>query len=275
MEILLCTDGSKPSIRSADLLRKLSFPGDTQVVILGVSENRDDLQSLYTSIDQMENKLGNMYSISSKIRSGEPSKEILAEALEFSYDLVTVSGAGKHIGLLHPQLGSTTRELARRLHTHFLVTREIPEQIGTFLVCASADAPAKETMRIGGQWISRAAHQVTLLHVITKQSEPSIPDSSSSNSNHDHASQGKLPTARLFERRKQQLRDAGVMVEIVPKLRQGMIVDQVLQELSDGHYDLLVVGAHYQPGLDRWQSTLLDDITDQLLNRSSCSVLII
>jgi nucleotide-binding universal stress UspA family protein len=69
--------------------------------------------------------------------------------------------------------------------------------------------------------------------------------------------------------------DAGVKNDVVFRVRQGMVVDEVLKELLDGGYDLLVVGSHYQPDQDPWQGTLLDDITDQLLNRSSCSVLII
>jgi nucleotide-binding universal stress UspA family protein len=79
----------------------------------------------------------------------------------------------------------------------------------------------------------------------------------------------------LIERSTQQLRDAGVKNEIIPHIRQGLVVEEVLKELSEGGYELLVVGSHYQPGQDRWLGTLLDDITDQLLNRSTCSVLII
>ena len=63
--------------------------------------------------------------------------------------------------------------------------------------------------------------------------------------------------------------------EIFPKNRHGLVVEEVLKELAEGGYELLVVGSHYQPGQDRWLGTLLDDITDQLLNRSTCSVLII
>jgi nucleotide-binding universal stress UspA family protein len=73
----------------------------------------------------------------------------------------------------------------------------------------------------------------------------------------------------------QELKNAGIKNEITPKLKHGLVVEEIISELLDGNYDLLVVGAHYQPGQDRWQGTLLDDVTDQLLNRSSCSVLIV
>jgi nucleotide-binding universal stress UspA family protein len=88
-------------------------------------------------------------------------------------------------------------------------------------------------------------------------------------------SNGELPHDFLIERSIQQLRDAGVKSEILPQIRKGLVVEEVLLELAEGGYELLVVGSHYQPGQDRWLGILLDDITDQLLHRTTCSVLII
>jgi nucleotide-binding universal stress UspA family protein len=58
-------------------------------------------------------------------------------------------------------------------------------------------------------------------------------------------------------------------------MRHGLVVEQVLAELSRGHYDLLVVGAHHQPGQNRWLEILLDDVADRLLNHAPCSVLVV
>jgi nucleotide-binding universal stress UspA family protein len=275
VDILICTDGSIASLQSADMVIKLGFPDTTQVVILGVSENQDDLEALSTSINQIKNKITGVYHTSTKIRTGKPYQEILSEALEFSYDLVAVGGAGKHIGILNSQLGSTTSKLARKLHTHFLVTRDIPAQFGKILVCASAEAPASETMKIGGAWICHAAWQITLLHVIPTKKNTSPPSDSNLTINQALPQYEKLPHDLVLEKAAQQLHEAGVGIDISQKIRRGLIVNEVLEELSEGGYDLLVVGAHYQPGQDRWQGMLLDDITDQLLNRSTCSVLII
>ena len=264
MEILICTDGSNSSIQSADLVSKLGFPAATRIVTLGVSESRNDVAKLTASMNLIDKKLGSTYLINRKIRYGNPIKEILAEAIEFSYGLVAVGGGGNQLGLLNPQLGSTTIKLARKLHTHFLIARNIPIQFGKILVCTGADAPASETMRLGGEWISKTVAQIGLLHVIPTSKEGA-----------EIRNETKPPYDLLLERAGQQLRDTGVKNEIVPRIRQGLVVDEVLKELSEGGYELLVVGSHYQPGQDPWQGTLLDDVTDQLLNRSACSVLII
>jgi nucleotide-binding universal stress UspA family protein len=264
VEILICTDGSKTSIQSAELVTKFRFIATTRIIILGVSESKADVKDLSTAMDLIEKSLSNRYALSRKMRYGDPIEEILAEALEGSYDLVVVGGGGTQLGLLHPQIGSTTSKLARKLHTHFLIARNIPKQIGKILICSGADAPASETMRLGGEWISKTTAQVGLLHVIPISKKTA-----------EIQNGRQQPHDLLIEQAKKQLRDAGVNNEIVSRIRNGLVVEEVLQELMDEGYELLVVGSHYQPGQDHWQETLLDDITDQLINRSTCSVLII
>lgn len=270
MEILICTDGSNSSLQSADLVSKLGFPATSKIVVLGVSENKTDVEILSISMDLIEKRLGGKYPLTRKIRYGNPFDEILAEALDVSYNLVVVGGGGGQLGLLQPKLGSTTSMLARKLHTHFLVARNIPEKIGKILVCAGAELPASETMTLGGAWISNSSANVGLLHVLPIKKEgvaiKNIPDKS--------FSEVKGSQDLVLERASRQLRQAGVK-DVIPHARQGLVVEEALKELTEGGYELLVVGAHYQPGQDRWQGTLFDDITDQLLNRSTCSVLII
>ena len=78
-----------------------------------------------------------------------------------------------------------------------------------------------------------------------------------------------------LQRAIQQLTQAGISGPIVPRLRHGLVVDEVLAEVREGKYDLMIVGAHYQPGQNRWLGILLDDVTDQLINQAPCSVLIV
>ncbi len=257
MEILLCTDGSGSSLQSADLIAKIGFPVSARIVVLGVNANKSELEKLNNSMELLEQKLSSKYSISRKIRSGDPVEEILAEALDHPYDLVAVGSGSKSFDVLQPKLGSTAGSLARKLHTHFLVSRNVPAQLHKILLCVGPDTPSNETIAIGGAWIANASSSVGLLHV----SQPNKEDDKSS--------------AAIVDRATRQLSEAGVKSAITPLLRQGLVVDEVLAELSQGGYDLLMIGAHYQPGMDLWQQSLLDDVADRLLNRSSCSVLII
>ncbi len=270
MEILLCVDGSDYSLQCADLITKLGFPSASKIIALGVSEKKEDVERLTNAMDLLDSKFGGKFSITRKIRSGKPSEEILTETLEYSYDLVVLGGGGQ-LGVLHPTLGPTTSKLVRKLHTHFLVARNIPERIGKILVCAGAEAAPSETMALGGAWISGVDAQISLLHVV----RPPQTGADVSQPIRVLSTKDKEREERLLERASLQLREAGVKNKITPLIRRGLVVDEVLHELSQDSFELMVIGAHYQPGQDRWQVALFDDVTDQLLNRASCSVLII
>ncbi len=268
MEILLCIDGSDSSFLSAELISRLKLIATTKIVALGVSEKNADIQKLNDSMDLLEKKLSGKFALSRKIRQGNPYEEILTEAVEHAYDLVAVGGGGQ-LGMLHPTLGSTAGKLARKLRTHFLIARNIPDNINRILVCAGAEAAPSETMSLGGAWIAHTEAQVVLLHVVRSPTERA--------GNHPEgiSTSEKAREDRLLERASRQLRSAGVIAKIIPRIRHGVVVEEVLDELSQGRFELMVIGAHYQPGQDQWQVALFDDITDQLLNRSTCSVLIV
>jgi len=271
MKLLICTDGSTSSIESADLILKLRFPQNSKMTILGVNESQKDLKNIVTSMDRIDEKFVPFYIVERKIRYGDPIKEIISEALDSTYDIVAV-GSGGQLSLLNPQLGSTTSKLARKLHTHFLVARNVPQIVSKVLFCAGTDAPASMTMTLGGEWISNTDARIGLLNVLPEKSG----DVHGVDSLYEQTtSENKEQQDSLLTHAKQQLIDAGVKNEILLRIRQGLIVEEVINELAEGGYELLVIGSHYQPGQDRWQGTLLDDVTDQLLNRCTCSVLII
>jgi len=261
---LVCTDGSIGSIQSAELLAKFGLAADTQFTVLGVSEHIDHLENLATSMDMINRTLGPACILEKKIRNGNPLEEILSEAIETSYDLIAVGGGRNQIDFLHPRVGSTTSKLTRKLHTNFLVGRNVPAEIHKVLFCVGPESHSNRTTKLGGAWLSNTPAEINLLHVLPKEKSISV-----------EVGEANVKAESTLSSTQKQLHSAGVKNEIMTRIREGLVVDEVLKELSEGKYDLLVVGAHYQPGHDRWQGTLLDDVTDQLLNQASCSILII
>ena len=271
MKLLMCTDGSPNSIQIADLIVKLNFKAETQITLLGVSERKNDIDQIELSLNQIDQFLHSKYSINKKLRHGNPIEEIITEVLEGKYDLVAVGAGEKQLGLLNPRLGSTTSKLARKLNTHFLVARNVPQSLNNVLFCTGAEAPASKTMTLGGEWISKTNVHIGLLHVLPQADNKPVSETKTVKA----ALIGNEKQDTILSQASQQLRTVGVKNDIVPRIRQGLVVEEISSELIEGTYDLLVVGAHYQPDQDRWQGTLLDDITDQLLHRCTCSVLII
>jgi nucleotide-binding universal stress UspA family protein len=276
MKVLICTDSSPAAEQSALLVERLNIPGEVDLTMLGVIDEAGDPAGIDASFDRMTHILRkNGQTINHLVRQGNSYEQILAEAVEHSYDLVAVGVGGQNQGLLHFKVGSTTAKLARKLHTHFLVARSVPEKVGKILVCTGAEAPSVETMQVGGKMISGLQADVAVLHVVSQISlKPgSIPDEIMVSAK--TAIERQTREGQHLQRAIQQLAQAGVKSNIVPRMRHGLVVDEVLGEAREGNYDLMVVGAHYQPGQNRWLGILLDDVTDQLLNQSLCSVLII
>jgi nucleotide-binding universal stress UspA family protein len=264
VEILFCTDGSDSSIKVASLISKLEFSPQTKILILGVSENDVEVDTLKNSMKQIEQQLNPQYQVDQIIKFGSATDEILNEAIEGKYDLVTLGGGGKQLDILDPHVGRTTKKLTRKLSTHFLIGRNIPGAIDKILFCIGSIAPTSDTLKLGGEWISKINADISVLHVISKGIETQTQDDTITRN-----------VDQEINRSVRVLNSAGIKGKITTHVKEGLVVEEVLKELEGGRYDLLVVGSHYQPGQDRWQGTLLDDITDQLLNRATCSMLII
>ena len=74
MKLLICTDGSSVSIKTADLVIYLKFHTNTHITVLGVSENSNDLENLHAAMDLIDQKLGSIYQVDRKIRNGESNR---------------------------------------------------------------------------------------------------------------------------------------------------------------------------------------------------------
>jgi nucleotide-binding universal stress UspA family protein len=208
------------------------------------------------------------------IRRGPFSREILEQAEQGAYDLVLI-GAPPQQGLLRSRLTSSACELSDRLMAPLLIARRVPERPVRSLICTSAERPAHETVRRGGALVRLLPAPATLVHVMSQVAlDPDSPLEDLRLTAEQAMAKGTREGAHLAEAIG-WLREAGLTGEISPRLRHGLVVDEILQELDDEEYSLLVLGAHSPAGRGRLLEALLDDITDQLIVRSPCSVLVV
>lgn len=276
MKIILCTDGSPAAEEGALLIPHLQLEPEANIILLGVSESEGNQTDLCLSMDRITSILGGPRSgLVRIIRHGHPVDEILHELQERKYDLVVVGERGHHRNLPLLKLGSTATKLARRINTHLLVARRVPTKVNKILICTGGEKPSVKTMQKAGKLIAGVDAQVCLLHVM---SQVFLGPQSLSDDLLDTAdsaiSRGTREGNHLIQAI-EALTKAGIPGPIVPCLRHGLVIDQVLAELHEGNYDLLVVGAHHQKGQNRWLEILLDDVADQLLNQAPCSVLVV
>jgi nucleotide-binding universal stress UspA family protein len=276
MRVLICTDGSSAAEQAATLVSRLNFPADTEIILLGVSETDGDQSAISNSLGRMEITLGGPRpGIQQKIRYGSALEQIHKETEENHYDLVAIGARGSTRGFASLRFGSTGHKLVRSLHIPILIARNVPDRINRLLICTAAEGPSEHTLLTGGALIANAGGETSLLHVMSQLAMrfDSPPDDLLDTAN--SAIDRQTREGRHLVRGMQILQEAGVPAPILPSLRHGLVVDEVLAEVEEGRYDLLVIGGHYQQSGKRWMDILLEDITGQLLSKVRCSVLIV
>jgi nucleotide-binding universal stress UspA family protein len=275
MKVLVCTDGSPSSEQAAVLVDRLNLARTGEVTILAVAETEEEHRTLETVLARMLTDLGGPRpGLQTKVVHGYPAEAILAEAEEGPFDLVVVGALGRR-GLTRFKTGSTTGRLARELRLPLLVARNVPGRVSRILICTGAEAPSMETLRVGAQLASHNPAELTLLHVMSQIAlQPESTSEELFESAEDAMERGTRE-GRHFQEAIATMRENGVTSRIAPRLRYGLVVDEILAELADGGYDLLVIGAHQRPGLTRWLEIMLDDVADQLLSHAPCSVLVV
>lgn len=61
-------------------------------------------------------------------------------------------------------------------------------------------------------------------------------------------------------------------VGVTPKVRHGLVVDEILAEIEQGDYDMIVLGSH---GSGAWQDFLIDNVTKQVIDGAQLPVLVV
>jgi nucleotide-binding universal stress UspA family protein len=274
MRVLVCTESKPDSARAAAYASDLGLIEKAEVTVLGLARTQQDVDATEAAAARVGAELSSASSLERALRIGVPPHEIIEACDEADYDLVVLSRHAK--GRLPPIMSrSGTQILARNIASHLLLVRNPPDQIRRILVCSSAEAPSSHTLTTAGELIRQATADVSVIHVMSQVAlRPDSPADELEESAGE-AMERKTREGDRLSRGIELLAEAGVHPPIRPVLRHGLVVDEVLAEIEDGGYDLVVLGSHYQPGLTRWMDVLLDNVANALLDRVNCSVLIV
>lgn len=278
MKILLCTDGSQTALKSARLLVRMRLVDQAELTILGVREEKTPEQLIENSFRKIENELGgfrpNWHRV---IRAGSYVKIIEVLARAETFDLV-VLGEDKrhHRGLWLLKIPSPGERLARkRLETPLLVARDVPGEIRKVLVCSSAKDPTELTLKLGGKFIAPTGAQVGLLHVMSQLALVYSPAEADLSDTAETAILRNTPEGRHLLHAIEVLQANGVRGGIVPRIRHGLVLDEIIGEIREGGYDILVIGGHHRPGFDPQLEKLAEDVATDLISEVPCSVMVI
>lgn len=272
MRILIATGGAPHSNIAVQLAAQLARGAQQAPTLLTVIKHESEYTLGQAILDQALDIMGmKKNGVKTVIRMGNPAKEILSESDEGHYDLIVVGSRPTH-KLVTRLLGSTAEWVVSHAPCPVLIAKGAVTPLQHILICVSgAASPSPQTVFFSRLVPMLHIAQITMLHVMSQISaDPAAEEewqlfASAAEMMQENEPEGKLLTQDL---------EALAHIEgiVLPRLRHGPVVNEILAEAHDGDYDLIVIGAHQARG---WQRFLLDNLAHQIVVQSDRPVLVV
>ncbi|HSS15768.1 MAG TPA: universal stress protein [Candidatus Dormibacteraeota bacterium] len=269
MKILICSDGMPAAQNAIELGAFLASPLKAQVTLLGIAEKSSDERPLREALEKQAQSLrGQGTSPDIIVQSGEPVRQIVDQTSKSSYDLVVI-GARWTGATGHYWRSEKTYEVIKAIQPPVLVAIGERKQLKRFLVCTGGKEFIEQAVQFTGKLAAALNASVTLLNVMAEP--PAIyADLVRLEENVDQLLESKSELGTNLRRQKRELERLAVPAEV--RLRHGIVIDQVFEEVGAGNYDLIVTGTSQARGL--LGHYIMGDLTRGILNRANCPVLV-
>jgi nucleotide-binding universal stress UspA family protein len=290
MRILLCTGGSphgQGALRFGALLAQGSAGPAT---LLGVAERTEDRAQVQGALREGEGWLADAPTPHVKVRVGHAAEQILEEAASSEYDLVVVGTRGRH-GITRFLLGSTAERIAREASAPVLLVQRAADSLERILVCTAGGEPGLAAVRMGGRVARLVGARVTVLHVMSQLPGSPVPSHSGplqvvpqtpapQEAPEAQTECLEATATELMERDTREgahLREAldileGMKIPAVARVRHGLVLDEITDEIHEGDHGLIVVGTKPAEG---WMRFLLNDVSQQIIGCTDRPVLVV
>lgn len=268
MKILICSDGSEQAERAMRLGAAIAAACQAEVTLLGIQESPGASQSLLDSLKRGQSLLEDKKIHAELItKSGKPIEEIIRRTRESVYDLVVIGAARKESrGAFW--MSSKTYKLIKEIRSPVLSVAGKTASISRILICSGGKKYIDDAVRLTGEIARGLAASVTLLHV-TSEPPGILAHLPRMEQDTDILLRSQSELGQNLRWEKDSLESLGVRTEV--KLRHGDVLQQILREIRDGNYDLVVTGS----ALSRsFRTYILGNISREIVNRARCAVLV-
>jgi nucleotide-binding universal stress UspA family protein len=269
MKILICSDGMVQSERAIQLGAVIATGCQAEVTLFGIAESQEDSKPLLESLQRGQSMLQSKgITVELITRPGRPADEIVKRTLEASYDLVVIGTVRKKSGGRF-WLSSNTYKIIKEIGPPVLSVAGKTTTITRVLICSGGKEYIDPAVRLSGQIARGTGAKATLLHVMPEPPAiySGLPRMEIS-PEQLLASNSELGTN--LRREKELLESLGVVTEV--RLRPGSVLQEILREIREGKYDLVVTGSALSRTL---RTYVLGDISREIVNRSTSAVLVV
>jgi len=269
MKILICSDGTRSAETAIHLGGLLTGALKAETTLLGIAETSKDEQPLRDALQKQAQSLHERgVRTDIIVQSGEPVRQIVDQTSESNYGLVVV-GARWTGPVGEYWRSKKTYEVIKSVQPPVLVAIGERKHLTRFLVCTGGKEFIEQAVKFTGKLAAAVKASVTLLHVMAEP--PAMyADLVRMEENVDQLLESKSELGTNLRRQKSELERLGVAAEV--RLRHGIVIDQVFEEVREGDYDLIVTGTSQARGLLRHY--IMGDLTRSILNRANVPVLV-
>lgn len=271
MKILIATDGKTQSLKAVQLGAQLAQFLNAPVTLLTVIHNQQEQNLANNILTQARAMAGALAQVQTKVRIGNAVTEIIAEVNAGNHNLLVI-GESHTSELLSRFIPSTFQRLIREVPCSVLIAKEKLTQLDRLLVCDSGGRHPSEVVLFTAQLANWLPHpvEVTILHVMSQiTAYPGVPGQQL-RASAEELIQVDSPEGLLLKEDLHLLEKTGTKIR--PKVRHGLVVDEILAEAEEGKYQMIIIGAHRYRG---WQRFLLDDLAYEVVTHAELPVLIV
>jgi nucleotide-binding universal stress UspA family protein len=272
MKILIAIDGSRASLGTLRFAAQfVQRAGEPPTILCVIGRSSDQRSKQVENTFNTARDILAVPEIKTMLRTGQPVQEIVRETESNQFDLLIIGEIRSHF-LSQIFKGPPAARIAARTPCPVLIAKRDRRLIRRILLCDSgsgrSEALNRFTARLGK--MLEGEEDITVLHVMSQISAGPGVKGGQLRASADELIQGHTPEGVLLERDLKALDQPGV--HPTPKVRHGLVVDEIIKEACSGDYDLVIIGAHQG---EKWRQFLLDNLAEKILKRVNLPVLVV
>ncbi|MFN2251759.1 MAG: universal stress protein [Anaerolineae bacterium] len=271
--IVLAADGHNEGVLRFGTRAASRLGAPDSSVLLAVADRPIDRARAEAELSRAGTRLTSAgISVQAVIRVGDVGRAVAAEVDGGSPCLAVLGDLAERRWRPYRDGASRLADAIEATPCHVAVVRGDSEVSSRILLCDSGVPGKALATRFARDFAGLADHgdRITVLHVMSQMAAG--PGAAASDLRADAADLmvGHAPEGEILERGLGSLENLDAVV--TPKVRHGMVVDEILAEAKDGDYGLVVIGAF---GSGLWRRLLLDDLSRRIVERIDRPLLVV
>jgi nucleotide-binding universal stress UspA family protein len=246
-----------------EVVKKMGASLDILVVSTDSAHQKAALEELNTinqSLDEID------FQVSSQV--GDPVDALLAALEEETYEMVLM-GVPRRRRVIPSQYRFLSNRIIKHCPIPIMLIRRVSKKFDNMLVCTGGKPISQPVVDLSTKLAGTAQLKATLLNVAG-----AVPSMYTGIEGMDESLKNLLatetPLAQHLRSSAEMLSKSNISAEI--KVKHGDVVEEILEEVNTGGYDLIVLGEPSEQLLTR---LLLGNVTQQIINRAASAVLIV